>query len=200
MGIRKMSQWRRGPCTSLHLPTPPPPLPRKVLSIFFALPSMNCPLPAELKFRENPVQAICFIFPRIKLSYLCHSWFLVFWPPLESKSRVIKCHRPKFSFSVVFFGISVLLICLGSSGKADFFFCWSRHNTAESFTLCFCCFKWWSANWFLRASTFFPEFFRFKISKLPTRTSGRLSAITSWYHLHRVLTELMIILCLKHSS
>ena len=49
-GNKKISQWQRGPCTSLHLP---PPLPRKVLSIFFALPSMNGPLPAELKFREN---------------------------------------------------------------------------------------------------------------------------------------------------
>ena len=35
-----------------------------------------------------------------------------------------------FSFSVVFFGISVLLIGLCSSGKADFFFCWSRHDTS----------------------------------------------------------------------
>lgn len=36
-------------------------------------------------------------------------------------NHVVKCHSSKFSFSVVFFGISVLLIGLGGSGKVDFF-------------------------------------------------------------------------------
>ena len=40
---------RAGPCPSLHCPASP--LLEKY--IFFALPSMNGPLPAELKFREN---------------------------------------------------------------------------------------------------------------------------------------------------
>ena len=43
---------KAGPSPSLHRPpSPPPPLLEKY--IFFALPSMNGPLPAELKFREN---------------------------------------------------------------------------------------------------------------------------------------------------
>ena len=49
MGIKNFPV-RAGPCPSLHCP-PPPPLLEKY--IFFALPSMNGPLPAELKFREN---------------------------------------------------------------------------------------------------------------------------------------------------
>ena len=36
-------------------PLPPPP-PFREKYIFFALPSMNVPLPAELKFGENPAQ------------------------------------------------------------------------------------------------------------------------------------------------
>ena len=47
MGIKNFPV-RVGPCPSLHCP---PPLLEKY--IFFALPSMNGPLPAELKFREN---------------------------------------------------------------------------------------------------------------------------------------------------
>ena len=34
--------------------TPLPPAPFREKYIFFALPSMNVPLPAELKFGENP--------------------------------------------------------------------------------------------------------------------------------------------------
>ena len=41
-----------GPCPSLHCPPPPTPFQEKYT--FFALPFMNGPLPAELKFRENP--------------------------------------------------------------------------------------------------------------------------------------------------
>ena len=48
MGIKNFPV-KAGPCPSLHCP-PSPPL-RKY--IFFALPSTNGPLPAELKFREN---------------------------------------------------------------------------------------------------------------------------------------------------
>ena len=50
---------RVGSCLSLHYPLPPSPSPspspRKVhpWGIFFALPTMNGPLPAEIKFREN---------------------------------------------------------------------------------------------------------------------------------------------------
>ena len=49
MGIKNFPV-KAGPCPSLHCP-PSPPLLEKY--IFFALPSMNGPLPAELKFREN---------------------------------------------------------------------------------------------------------------------------------------------------
>ena len=34
-------------------PLPPPPKQVHLWRIFFALPAMNCPLPAELKFWEN---------------------------------------------------------------------------------------------------------------------------------------------------
>ena len=51
MGIKKISQWGRGPCPSLHCPTAPP---TENSVYFFALPSMNGPLPAELKSGENP--------------------------------------------------------------------------------------------------------------------------------------------------
>ena len=51
MGIKNFPV-RAGPCPSLHCP--PPPILEKY--IFFALPSMNGPLPAELKFRENTGQ------------------------------------------------------------------------------------------------------------------------------------------------
>ena len=51
MGIKNFPV-KAGPCPSLHRPpSPPPPLLEKY--IFFALPSLNGPLPAELKFREN---------------------------------------------------------------------------------------------------------------------------------------------------
>ena len=50
MGIKNFPV-RAGPCPSLHCP--PPPILEKY--IFFALLSMNGPLPAELKFRENTV-------------------------------------------------------------------------------------------------------------------------------------------------
>ena len=44
-------------------PLPPPPLLEKY--IFFALPSINGPLPAELKFRENTaVVSGTFLYPR----------------------------------------------------------------------------------------------------------------------------------------
>ena len=36
------------------------PPPQESVHIFFALPAMNGPLPAELKFRENP-DKVCFI-------------------------------------------------------------------------------------------------------------------------------------------
>ena len=49
MGIKNFPV-KAGPCPSLHRP-PSPPLLEKF--IFFALPSMNGSLPAELKFREN---------------------------------------------------------------------------------------------------------------------------------------------------
>ena len=49
MGIKNFPV-RAGPCSSLHCP-PSPPLLEKY--IFFALPSLNVPLPAELNFREN---------------------------------------------------------------------------------------------------------------------------------------------------
>ena len=57
---------------------PPPPLLEKY--IFFALPSMNGPLPAELKFRENPAFSIPSIhktrtFSRI---FYCHEMHLLF--------------------------------------------------------------------------------------------------------------------------
>ena len=47
-------KMRAGPCPSLHYP----PHPRKVClwHIFFALPVMSGPLPAELKLRENTVR------------------------------------------------------------------------------------------------------------------------------------------------
>ena len=48
MGIKNFPV-KAGPCPSLHCP--PSPLLEKY--IFFALPSTNGPLPAELKFREN---------------------------------------------------------------------------------------------------------------------------------------------------
>ena len=48
MGIKKVPS--EGGSMSLT-PLPPPPPEEKY--IFFALPSMNGPLPAELKFREN---------------------------------------------------------------------------------------------------------------------------------------------------
>ena len=51
MGIKNFPV-KAGPCPSLHCP--PSPLLEKY--IFFALPSMNGPLPAELKFRENTGQ------------------------------------------------------------------------------------------------------------------------------------------------
>ena len=51
MGIKNFPV-RAGPCPSLHCP--PPPILEKY--IFFALPSMNGPLPAELKFRETTGQ------------------------------------------------------------------------------------------------------------------------------------------------
>ena len=51
MGIKNLPV-KTGPCPSLHRPPSPPSL-RKVY--IFALLSMNGPLPAELKFRENTV-------------------------------------------------------------------------------------------------------------------------------------------------
>ena len=56
MGIKNFPV-KAGPCPSLHRPPslPPPSLLEKY--IFFALPSMNGLLPAELKFRENTVVA-----------------------------------------------------------------------------------------------------------------------------------------------
>ena len=42
--------------TPVSPPPPPPPLPGKCASgAFLALLAMNCPLPAELKFKENTV-------------------------------------------------------------------------------------------------------------------------------------------------
>ena len=54
MGIKNFPV-KAGPCPSLHCP----PLLEKY--IFFALPSMNGPLPADLKFRENTVQGAFFL-------------------------------------------------------------------------------------------------------------------------------------------
>ena len=54
MGIKNFPV-KAGPCPSLHRPPSPPPPPLEKC-IFFALPSMNGPLPAELKFRENTGQ------------------------------------------------------------------------------------------------------------------------------------------------
>ena len=45
---------------------------------------------------------------------------------------MVKCHSSNFSFSVVFFEISILLIGLGSSGKADVFFCEVETRTLEN--------------------------------------------------------------------
>ena len=45
--LLNFTAWSK-PCPSLYYP-----LPRKVRTFFFALPEMNGPLPAELKFREN---------------------------------------------------------------------------------------------------------------------------------------------------
>ena len=50
MGIKNFPV-KAGPCPSPHRPPSPPPLLEKY--VFFALPSLNGPLPAELKFREN---------------------------------------------------------------------------------------------------------------------------------------------------
>ena len=53
MGIKKFP--KEG---GVHVPpsTPPPPSPPPEKSVYLlALPSMNGPLPAELKFGENPV-------------------------------------------------------------------------------------------------------------------------------------------------
>ena len=53
---KNLAPTRVGPCPSLHYP---PPLRNVHLwGIFFALPAMNGPLPAELKFRENTDQSI----------------------------------------------------------------------------------------------------------------------------------------------
>ena len=43
-------------------PLPPPPREVRLWLIFFALPAMNGPLPAELKFRENTANLIMVIF------------------------------------------------------------------------------------------------------------------------------------------
>ena len=57
MGIKNFPVLRR-----VHVPhsTVPPPPPLLEKYIFFALPSMNGSLPAELKFRENTVKMVKF--------------------------------------------------------------------------------------------------------------------------------------------
>ena len=53
---KNLAPTRVGPCPSLHYP---PPLRNVHLwGIFFALPAMNGPLPAELKFKDNTDQSI----------------------------------------------------------------------------------------------------------------------------------------------
>ena len=54
MGIKKFPSEG-----GVHVPPSTPPPPEKSV-YFFALPSMNGPLPAELKFGENP-EYQCFI-------------------------------------------------------------------------------------------------------------------------------------------
>ena len=44
------------PCPSPHFPPAPPPPPPHRECNFFALPVRNCPLPAELKLRENTAE------------------------------------------------------------------------------------------------------------------------------------------------
>ena len=48
---------------------PPPPLVREKYT-FFALPSMNVPLPAELKFGENPANTHYFSLIRVSSAHL----------------------------------------------------------------------------------------------------------------------------------
>ena len=72
MGIKKIPGDGGVPVPHSTCPPPTPLLPRKVLSIFFALPSMNGPLPAELKFRENPAyEMACALskFGMLKLTF-----------------------------------------------------------------------------------------------------------------------------------
>ena len=73
MGIKNFPV-KAGPCPSLHRP---PSLLEKY--IFFALPSMNGPLPAELKFRENTVFVIGYwtllrIYITEQSTCLCFRW------------------------------------------------------------------------------------------------------------------------------
>ena len=104
MGIKNFPV-RAGPCPSLHCP--PSPILEKY--IFFALPSMNGPLPAELKFRENTahvrnIQSVCavtiFLFSRIAvrgnwvrflynpIHVLCMQQFHSIFPQIVNMSRV----------------------------------------------------------------------------------------------------------------
>ena len=50
---RHEQHGRSGPNLFLHSTLPPSPRKVRLWHIFFALPAMNGPLPAELKFREN---------------------------------------------------------------------------------------------------------------------------------------------------